>query len=217
MEKIKNYPSHIARPFTAFAKADDESAMHKSLLDIGESFLTYLVGIMFGEYKRSGEISDRLESEFYKFSSRKPSFGVFLSFMRLLSKEMNETILSDKFEKGNKYLTVSEFISEFELLKKVINDGADDEFSEKVEALRKGHTAGQKGLMDFYNIFISIRNTYAHPDDKAGPSEEWKNNNPKPPRKDKKGMDEYNVKMKSALRKWPLGDALNSGSCQAAS
>ena len=206
MEKIKNYPSHIARPFTAFAKADDESAMHKSLLDMGESFLTYLVGIMFGEYKRSGEISDRLESEFYKYSSRKPSFGVFLSFMRLLSKEMNETILTDKFEKGKKYLSVSEFISEFELLKKVINDGADDGFSEKVAALRKGHTAGQKGLMDFFNIFISIRNTYAHPDDKAGPSDEWKNNNPKPPKKDKTGMDEYNVKMKSALRKWPLGD-----------
>jgi hypothetical protein len=206
MEKIKNYPSHIARPFTAFTQADDESAMHKSLLDMGESFLTYLVGIMFGEYKRSGEISDRLESEFYKYSSRKPSFGVFLSFMRMLSTEMKNTILTDKFEKGKKYLAVSEFISEFELLKKVINDGADDEFYEKVEALRKGHTAGQKGLMDFYNIFISIRNTYAHPDDKAGPSEEWKNNNPKPPKKDKTGMDEYNVKMSSALRKWPLSD-----------
>ncbi len=206
MEKIKNYPSHIARPFTEFTKADDESAMHKSLLDMGESFLTYLVGIMFGEYKRSGDISDRLESEFYKYSSRKPSFGVFLSFMRMLSTEMTNTILTDKFEKGKKYLAVSEFISEFELLKKVINDGADDGLSDKVEALRKGHTAGQKGLMDFFNIFISIRNTYAHPDDKAGPSEGWKNNNPKPPKKDKKGMDEYNVKMKSALRKWPLGD-----------
>jgi hypothetical protein len=72
MEKIKNYPSHIARPFTAFAKADDESAMHKSLLDMGESFLTYLVGIMFGEYKRSGEISDRLESEFDRDEEHNP-------------------------------------------------------------------------------------------------------------------------------------------------
>ena len=98
MERLSHYPSQIVGPFTAIDKADDEGAMHKSLLDMGESLLTYLVGIMFGEYKRSGEISDRLESEFYKYSSRKPSFGVFLSFMRLLSKEMNETILSDKFD-----------------------------------------------------------------------------------------------------------------------
>jgi len=180
MEKIKNYPSHIARPFTAFTQADDESAMHKSLLDMGESFLTYLVGIMFGEYKRSGEISDRLESEFYKYSSRKPSFGVFLSFMRLLSKEMNETILSDKFEKGKKYASVSDFVLHFSMLKTVIDEGLDSGFSERADSLMKGRTAGQKGLMDFFDTFIVIRNIYAHPDEKAGP-------------KDNK-------------RKWPLGD-----------
>ena len=180
MEKIKNYPSHIARPFTAFAKADNDSAMHKSLLDMGESFLTYLVGIMFGEYKRSGEISDRLESEFYKYSSRKPSFGVFLSFMRLLSKEMNETILSDKFDKGKKYESVSDFVFHFSMLKTVIDEGLDSGFSKRAESLMKGRTAGQKGLMDFFDTFIIIRNIYAHPDEKAGP-------------KDNK-------------RKWPLGD-----------
>jgi predicted nucleic acid-binding Zn-ribbon protein len=180
METITRYPSHIARPFTAFTQADDESAMHKSLLDMGESFLTYLVGIMFGEYKRSGEISDRLESEFYKYSSRKPSFGVFLSFMRLLSKEMNETILSDKFDKGKKYGSVSDFIFHFNMLKTVIDEGLDSGFSERAESLMKGRTAGQKGLMDFFDTFIMIRNIYAHPDEKAGP-------------KDNK-------------RKWPLGD-----------
>ena len=180
MEKINNYPSHIARSFTAFTQADDESAMHKSLLDMGESFLTYLVGIMFGEYKRSGDISDRLESEFYKYSSRKPSFGVFLSFMRLLSKEMNETILSDKFEKGKKYASVSDFVLHFSMLKTVIDEGLDSGFSERADSLMKGRTAGQKGLMDFFDTFIVIRNIYAHPDEKAGP-------------KDNK-------------RKWPLGD-----------
>jgi len=61
MEKIKNYPSHIARPFTAFTQADDESAMHKSLLDMGESFLTYLVGIMFGEYIPKEDIAEEKE------------------------------------------------------------------------------------------------------------------------------------------------------------
>ena len=180
METLTRYPSHIARPFTAFTQANDEGAMHKSLLDMGESFLTYLVGIMFGEYKRSGEISDRLESEFYKYSSRKPSFGVFLSFMRLLSKEMNETILSDKFDKGKKYASVSDFVFHFSMLKTVIDEGLDSGFSERAESLMKGRTAGQKGLMDFFDTFIMIRNIYAHPDEKAGP-------------KDNK-------------RKWPLGD-----------
>jgi len=82
--EIKEYPAHIMRPFNAYVQADEESAMHKSLLDLGESLLTYIVGIMFGEYKKSGKISEKLEAEFYKYSGRKPSFGVFLSFMPVL-------------------------------------------------------------------------------------------------------------------------------------
>jgi len=168
---IKEYPAHIVRPFNAYEQADEESAMHKSLLDLGESLLTYIVGIMFGEYKKSGKISEKLETEFYKYSSRKPSFGVFLSFLRVLSKEISETILRDKFDKNNKYDSVSDFIFEFELLKQVINEGADEGFSEKTEVLRKGRSAGQKGLMDFFDTFIMIRNIYAHPDEKAGPKD----------------------------------------------
>ena len=175
-----SHPAHIYRPHNDYLKSDNEAERHKSLLDMGESFLTYLVGIMFGEYKRSGEISDKLETEFYKYSSRKPSFGVFLSFMRILSNEMNQTILADKFEKGKKYAAVSDFIFHFNVLKTVINEGCDNGFDAAVEPILKGRTAGQNGLMDFFDTFIMIRNIYAHPDDKAGP-------------KDNK-------------RKWPLGD-----------
>ena len=166
---MKNYPIHIAKPFKAYEKAVSESDMHKSLLDLGESLLTYIVGIMFGEYKKSGVVSEKLESEFYKFSNRKPSLGVFLSFMRLLSKEMNDTILSDKFQKNKKYTLVSDFVYEFEILKKVINEGNDDDFYNLMEDIRKGHSVAQKGLLDFYDSFIIIRNIYAHPEDKAGP------------------------------------------------
>ena len=98
MAQIKDYPAQIVHPFNAYEQADADGDMHKSLLDLGESLLTYMVGIMFGEYKRSGEVSEKLETEFYKYSSRKPSFGVFLSFMRILSIEMGQTILSDKFD-----------------------------------------------------------------------------------------------------------------------
>ena len=169
MQNIKEYPKDIVQPFNEYDKANDEGAMHKSLLDLGESLLTYLVGVMFGEYKRSENVSEKLETEFYKHSSRKPSFGVFLNFMRILSNEMDRTILSDKFEKSKKYESASEFIYEFDLLKKVINEGADDGFSEKMDSFRqKNQVVAQKGLMDFYNTFINIRNIYAHPEDKAG-------------------------------------------------
>ena len=171
MKNIKEYPKDIVQPFNAYEEAGDESAMHKSLLELGESLLTYMVGIMFGEYKRSGTVSEKLETEFYKYSSRKPSFGVFLSFMRILSKEMDKTILSDKFEKSKKYESASEFIFEFNLLKQVINDGANEVFSDKLDSLRKGRSAGQNGLMEFFDTFIMIRNTYAHPEDKAGPKD----------------------------------------------
>ncbi|MBT4828750.1 MAG: hypothetical protein HON82_09275 [Candidatus Marinimicrobia bacterium] len=183
-ENFSHHPAQIYRPYNDYINADGDGAMHKSLLDMGESLLTYLLGIMFGEYKRSGEINEDLESEFYKFSSRKPSFGVFLSFMRMLSKEMSETILADKFEK-DKYDSVSDFIFEFNLLKEVINQGADNEFADKVQTLRKTRQPlNNIDLVDeqrgFFSIFIQIRNIYAHPDEKAGP-------------KDNK-------------RKWPLGD-----------
>jgi hypothetical protein len=180
MQRVNEYPTQIVGPFKSAEKANDELSMHKSLLDMGESFLTYLVGIMFGEYKRSDEISDKLETEFYKYSSRKPSFGVFLSFMRLLSKEMNDTILSSKFDKSNKYASVSDFVFNFTLLKSVIDEGSDDGFNDAVDTLKKGRNASQNGLMDFFDTFIMIRNIFAHPDEKAGP-------------KDNK-------------RKWPLGE-----------
>ena len=205
-KQMSTHPAHIYRPYNDYLKSDNHAEMHKCLLDTGESFLTYLVGIMFGEYKRSGEISDKLESEFYKYSSRKPSFGVFQSFLRILSNEMNQTILADKFEKGKKYAAVSDFIFHYKLLKEVIDDGLDNGFNEAVESNLKGRTAGQNGLMDFFDTFIQIRNISAHPDGKAGPSKDWENNNPKPPKKDKEGMKEYLGKMKPVLRKWPLGD-----------
>ena len=63
-ENFSHHPAQIYRPYNDYINADGDGAMHKSLLDMGESLLTYLLGIMFGEYKRSGEINEDLESEF---------------------------------------------------------------------------------------------------------------------------------------------------------
>ena len=47
---LSTHPAHIYRPHNDYLKSDNEAERHKSLLDMGESFLTYLVGIMFGEF-----------------------------------------------------------------------------------------------------------------------------------------------------------------------
>ena len=45
---LSTHPTHIYRPYNDYLKSDNKAEMHKSLLDMGESFLTYLVGMMFG-------------------------------------------------------------------------------------------------------------------------------------------------------------------------
>ena len=59
---IKDYPTHLSATCKEVEKVDDSSRLHKTLLDIGESLLVYIVGIMFGEYKKSGQISQKLET-----------------------------------------------------------------------------------------------------------------------------------------------------------
>jgi len=181
MKNINKYPTSLVQLYLAYEKAEDESAKHKLLLDLGETFLTYLTGIMFGEYKNKEEIFKKLETELYKRSGRNPSFGVYLSFLRdHLTLAVEDSILADKFKKNKKYGLASVFVSEFELIKMNIDDGADENFTSNLEVKRKGRSIGQKTLIDFYNQFIIIRNIFAHPEEKAGP----KNNK----------------------RKWPLGE-----------
>ena len=180
LNSFDDYPTQIVKPINAASKTDSPAALHKALLDIGESILVYITGILFGEYKRSGEINETVEAEFYKYSSRKPSFGVFLSFMRMLSKAQIPSILSGRFEKSMEYPAVSEFVVMFDLLKNIVTDGHDSGFVICVGQAKQGRTVPKKGVIDFFNTFVMIRNIYAHPEDKAGP--------------------------KQNKRKWPLGD-----------
>ena len=104
---IKDYPTHLSTTCKEVSKVDDSSKLHKTLLDIGESLLVYIVGIMFGEYKKSGKISEKLETGFYRFSSRPASFGVYLSFMRDMSKELE--VRDKKWDSLYLTLTSDEF------------------------------------------------------------------------------------------------------------
>ena len=129
--------------------------------------MVYIVGIMFGEYKKQDKISLKLETEFYKYTSRHPSFGVFLSFLRIISKELPESIINKKLSDKN-FDKIPDFVLTFDLLKKVINEGANDDFELLVEKNKKGRNSGKKTIIQFYDSFITIRNIYAHPEDKAG-------------------------------------------------
>lgn len=44
----------------------DPALRHKKLVDISETLLIYLVGILFGEYKKAGSPIEEIEAEFYR-------------------------------------------------------------------------------------------------------------------------------------------------------
>ena len=176
---LDSYPQRIVKLLIELEKKSDLAAEHKNLLDLGESLLTHITGILFGEYKRNWNVNESLESEFYRNAKKKPSFGVFLSLLRLLIKAEGHSVCDKYFEKGRSYPAVSEFVYNYELLKSgVVNKGLDSGFKDAMEPLKKGRTIAAKSVLEFFEFFVSVRNTYAHPEEKA----------------------------KNPLRNWPLGD-----------
>ena len=176
---LDTYPQRIVKPLIELEKTTDLASEHKLLLDLGETLLTHITGIIFGEYKRNWDIDEALESEFYRNAKKKPSFGVFLGLLRLLMKADGKSVCDEYFEKGKSYPAVSEFVFNYNLLKsEVVNKGQDSGFAEALEPLKKGRTVASKSGLDFFESFVAVRNTYAHPEEKA----------------------------KNPLRNWPMGD-----------
>jgi hypothetical protein len=164
-------PDYLYEPLQAAENAQENDAeRHKKLLDLGESILHYISGILLGEYKRSGEVNLKIESDFYKHSKRMPSLGVFNGFVRLLIQEQRSSILMEKFDKDVIYEHSANLVFHYKLLKAVIDAGADSGFDEKIKPLLKQRTVNSVGLLEFFDFFVQIRNTYAHPEEKAGPN-----------------------------------------------
>lgn len=84
-------PKQLASPMRELDAITDPALRHKKLVDISETLLIYLVGILFGEYKKAGSPIEEIEAEFYRYSSRKPSYGVWQSFLRMLAGHTNES------------------------------------------------------------------------------------------------------------------------------
>ena len=176
---LETCPQRIVKPLIELEKTPDLASEYKLLLDLGEALLTHITGIIFGEYKRNWDIDEALESEFYRNTKKKPSFGVFLGLLRLLMKADGKSVCDEYFEKGKSYPAVSEFVFNYNLLKsEVVNKGQDSGFAEALEPLKKGRTVASKSGLDFFESFVAVRNTYAHPEEKA----------------------------KNPLRNWPMGD-----------
>jgi len=174
MKPVEDYPQALAQPMIELAKCKDPASTHKALLDLGEALLVYLTAIQFGEYRKSWSINEEIEAEFYKNAKRKPSFGVFLGFLRRLVKAEGQSILDHLFHKQAQFEAVSEYVLVYDLLSQVINQGQDDNFEAAVDELKQGRTVAKRNLLNFYDSFISMRNSYAHPEDKAkNPERKW--------------------------------------------
>ncbi len=167
MQLSNSLPAQFINPYQRAVTTEEESVRHKALLDLGETLVAYVVAILFGEYKLLGPPDMKVETEFYKFSRQKPSFGHFVSFYRLLSSHLQQSIIYEKSVKKD-FTSIAALCHEFSLLKTVIDEGSDNSFSLQIEPIRKGRTIVSKGMNDLFDLLVSIRNIYAHPEDKAG-------------------------------------------------
>ena len=171
---VSSYPQALATPLAAYQNTQDSASAHKALLDLGEALLVYITGIQFGEYRQNWELDESIETEFYRNAKRKPSFGVFLGFLRRLANADGASILDHVFHKNAQFSAVSEYVLIYDLLGQVINQGQDDNFQDQVDQLKKGRMVPKRGVLNFYDTFISMRNAYAHPEDKAkNPERKW--------------------------------------------
>lgn len=161
-------PSRLSKPIRHVREAEDGLNRHKALIDLGESLLQYLVGILLGEYRRQAVADEVMETEFYRFSSRKLSMGSYQSFLRLLSKHFQGSILGARLNDRKLYPAIGTLELEFALLRQVVDEGADQGFAVLMEPLRHGRNPGLKSLPEFFDTLVMIRNIWAHPEDKAG-------------------------------------------------
>ena len=61
---LDTYPHRLVKPLLELEKTSDLAAEHKLLLNLGETLLTHITGILFGEYKRNWNVNESHESEF---------------------------------------------------------------------------------------------------------------------------------------------------------
>ena len=171
---FQTYPTKIAEPHIRVEKSDTPAERHKALLDLGESLLLYILGVLFGEYKGSGRIDKKIEADFYLSSKSKTSLGISVKYLRdHLIRVVDNSILQDKFT--TPYPKAGELGLAWYTLKNLIEKkGVTGDFSEAVanevgdnpqfpERLLTSSNKPKKNPGGFFDIFVTIRNVHAHP------------------------------------------------------
>jgi len=171
---FQTYPTKIAEPHIRVEKSDTPAERHKALLDLGESLLLYILGVLFGEYKGSGRIDKKIEADFYLSSKSRASLGIYVKYLRdHLIRVVDNSILQDKFT--TPYPKAGELGLVWFTLKNLIKKkGVTGDFSEAVanevgdnpqfpERLLTSSNRPKKNPGGFFDIFVTIRNVHAHP------------------------------------------------------
>ena len=171
---FQTYPTKIAEPHIRVEGSDTPAERHKALLDLGESLLLYILGVMFGEYKGSGKIDKKIEADFYLSSKSKASLGVYVKYLRdHLVRILDDSILRDRLT--TPYPKVGELGFVWFTLKNLVEKkGVTGDFSEAVanevgdkpqfpERLLTSSNKPKKNPGGFFDILVAIRNKHAHP------------------------------------------------------
>jgi hypothetical protein len=159
-----NLPKNLEKTISDLARAREKAAKQKYLLDLGESLVMHLCSFVLGEYKESRLTSIELEKSFLK-NSKNVSFGVYLGWLRESSKFLNSekkpSEIHNLLHGSLELIELSEFGKAFEILKSLVENSSTDYQGPIASALK--NNLGKTNLLQFFDLFIQLRNRVAHP------------------------------------------------------
>ena len=165
MDVSSQLPKSLEKTINDLARTRERAAKQKYLIDLGESLVMHLCAFVLGEYKEQASTSLDLEKSFLK-NSKNVSFGIYLGWLREGSKFLNQEKAPSRIHQllhaQNDLTELSMFIKAFEKLKNIIEQSDSHDFTSIQIALQK-ENYGKTNLLQFFDIFIQLRNRIAHP------------------------------------------------------
>ncbi|MCB1194131.1 MAG: hypothetical protein KDK90_27085, partial [Leptospiraceae bacterium] len=162
LEITKAYPKNLSELYKKITTAKSAGDEHKLLLDFAEMFSAYLVGFLLGEYRKSKEIVEKIETQLYINKKAKLSFGIYISYLRELSQSLSDSLLKEKLNKKKNYENSAKLKLNFEEFKKIHKEGLPEKFTEEVGKRLKGRNPSKVNLVESFDLLTQIRNRYAH-------------------------------------------------------
>ena len=158
-------PKSLEKTINDLARAREKAAKQKYLIDLGESLVMHLCSFVLGEYKEQTSTSFKLEKSFLQ-NSKNVSFGIYLGWLRegsvFLHQEKKPSRIHPLLHAQNDFAELSVFIKTFEKMKSIIEQSDSHDFTSIQPSLQK-ENFGKTNLLQFFDIFIQLRNRIAHP------------------------------------------------------